>query len=62
VCSRWPGIWTGRQLFGASFAAVARSAVEPRTGGLQATVLETFEVAGGTRPVCLAELLHRFYA
>jgi acyl dehydratase len=38
------------------------TAVEPCAGGYQATVVLTFEVEGGTKPVCVAEVLLRFYA
>ncbi|MEN0134062.1 MAG: MaoC family dehydratase [Rhodococcus sp. (in: high G+C Gram-positive bacteria)] len=35
-------------------------AVEPCTGGYQATIALTFDVTGGSRPVCVAEILLRF--
>ena len=37
-------------------------AVEPCVGGYQATITLTFEVEDGARPVCVAEMLLRFYA
>lgn len=36
--------------------------VEDVAGGVQATVTATWEVEGGTKPVCVAELLFRYYA
>ncbi|MFE5701873.1 MaoC family dehydratase [Rhodococcus koreensis] len=37
-------------------------AVEPCTGGYQATIALTFDVEGGSRPVCIVEMLLRFLA
>jgi acyl dehydratase len=39
----------------------ALSAVEDVAGGVQMTVTQTFEVEGGTKPVCVAESLARVY-
>jgi acyl dehydratase len=43
-------------------ADVTCAAVEEVPGGLQATVAVTFEREGGTKPVCVAELLLRYGA
>ncbi len=43
-------------------ATVDVSAVEEVTGGLQMTVTLTYEREGGDRPVCVADLLFRYYA
>ena len=40
-------------------AAIA--SVEEVPGGVQATVTQTFEIEGGTKPVCVAEALVRFF-
>lgn len=37
------------------------TSVTPCAGGYQASVALTFEIEGGTRPVCVAELLLRYY-
>lgn len=37
------------------------TAVEDVPGGVQATVTQTFEIDGGTKPVCVAEALVRFF-
>ena len=42
-------------------AAVDVSAVEDVKGGLQMTVTLTYEREGGDRPVCVADLLFRYY-
>ncbi|WP_372787976.1 MaoC family dehydratase [Paraconexibacter sp.] len=39
----------------------AISSVEEVPGGVQATVTQTFEIDGGTKPVCVAEALVRFF-
>ncbi len=38
------------------------TAVDDVTGGVQLTVIQTFEVEGGVKPVCVAESLVRVYA
>lgn len=42
--------------------SVVLLSVEDVRGGLQATMQWTFEIEGGTRPVCVAEVLFRYYA
>jgi acyl dehydratase len=36
--------------------------VEDVPGGIQVTVGISFEVEGGTKPVCIAEALYRYYS
>ncbi len=36
--------------------------VQEVAGGVQATLAVTFEIEGGTKPVCVADLLFRYYA
>jgi acyl dehydratase len=36
-------------------------AVEPAPGGVQATLIQTFEMEGGEKPACVAEALARVY-
>ena len=43
-------------------ADIACDAVEEVTGGLQATLVLTFEREGGGKPVCVAEVLFRYAA
>ena len=40
---------------------MALQAVDDIPGGVQTTMLYTFEVEGGEKPVCVAEALARFY-
>jgi acyl dehydratase len=42
-------------------AAVEVTAVEPCSGGYQVTMSLTLEIEGSSRPVCVAEMLLRFY-
>jgi acyl dehydratase len=37
------------------------TAAEDVAGGVQATITQTFEIDGGTKPVCVAEALVRFF-
>jgi acyl dehydratase len=37
------------------------AAVEPVAGGLQVQLNATFEIEGGTKPACVAEILFRYY-
>jgi acyl dehydratase len=41
---------------------VRLAGVEDVTGGAQVTLEAVFEVEGGTKPVCVAELVFRYYA
>src|SRR5271155_5627778 len=43
-------------------ADITCAAVEEVTGGLQATLVLTFECEGGSKPVCVAEVLLRYGA
>jgi acyl dehydratase len=43
-------------------ADITCAAVEEVTGGLQATLVLTFECEGGGKPVCVAEVLFRYGA
>jgi acyl dehydratase len=43
-------------------ADIACAAVEEVSGGLQATLVLTFEREGGSKPVCVAEVLFRYGA
>jgi acyl dehydratase len=36
--------------------------VEEVSGGVQVTITLTFEIEGGTKPVCVAEILFRYYS
>ena len=36
--------------------------VEEVSGGVQVTLNTTFEIEGGTKPVCVAEILFRYYS
>jgi acyl dehydratase len=36
--------------------------VEQVSGGVQVTLNTTFEIEGGTKPVCVAEILFRYYS
>jgi len=36
--------------------------VEPVSGGVQVTLNTTFEIEGGSKPVCVAEILFRYYS
>ncbi len=36
--------------------------VEDVAGGVQVTITLTFEIEGGTKPVCVAEILFRYYS
>lgn len=42
-------------------ATIAVSAIEEITGGSQMRATATVEVEGGTKPVCVAEILYRYY-
>ncbi len=43
-------------------AGAALSTVEDVTGGVQVALDVAFEIEGGTKPVCVAEVLFRYYA
>ena len=43
-------------------AGVTLAAVEPVSGGVQVTLNTTFEIEGGSKPVCVAEILFRYYS
>ena len=43
-------------------AGATLSQLEEVSGGVQATLTMTFEVEGGTKPVCVAEVVLRYYA
>ena len=43
-------------------AGATLAAVEPVSGGVQVTLNTTFEIEGGTKPVCVAEILFRYYS
>jgi acyl dehydratase len=43
-------------------AGVKLASVEQVNGGVQVTLDATFEVEGGTKPVCVAEILFRYYS
>jgi acyl dehydratase len=48
---------------GSKLRAGARLAsIEPVSGGVQVTLEATFEIEGGSKPVCVAEILFRYYA
>jgi acyl dehydratase len=43
-------------------AGVQLDHVEDVSGGVQVTLTTTFEVEGGSKPVCVAEILFRYYS
>jgi acyl dehydratase len=43
-------------------AGVQLDQVEDVSGGVQVTLITTFEVEGGAKPVCVAEILFRYYS
>ena len=43
-------------------AGATLSSVEPVSGGVQVTLNVTFEIEGGSKPVCVAEILFRYYS
>ena len=43
-------------------AGATLAAVEPVSGGVQVTLNTTFEIEGGSKPVCVAEILFRYYS
>jgi acyl dehydratase len=43
-------------------AGVQLFQVEDVSGGVQVTLTTTFEVEGGSKPVCVAEILFRYYS
>ena len=43
-------------------AGAALTTVEDVAGGVQVALEVTFEIEGGTKPVCVAEILFRYYA
>jgi acyl dehydratase len=43
-------------------AGVTLSGVEDVAGGVQCNLATTFEIEGGSKPVCVAEILFRYYA
>jgi acyl dehydratase len=43
-------------------AGATLASVEDVAGGVQVTMNATFEIEGGTKPVCVAEILFRYYA
>ncbi len=43
-------------------AGATLSQLEEVSGGVQVTLTMTFEVEGGTKPVCVAEVVLRYYA
>ena len=42
-------------------AGVELAGVEEVSGGAQVTLNVTYEIEGGTKPVCVAEVLFRYY-
>ena len=42
-------------------AGAELASVEDVAGGVQVTMATTFEIEGGTKPVCVAEILFRYY-
>lgn len=42
-------------------AGAELASVEDVGGGVQVTMATTFEIEGGTKPVCVAEILFRYY-
>jgi acyl dehydratase len=43
-------------------AGVQLDQVEDVSGGVQVTLTTTFEIEGGSKPVCVAEILFRYYS
>jgi acyl dehydratase len=43
-------------------AGATLAAVEDVAGGVQVALGVTFEIEGGTKPVCVAEILFRYYS
>jgi acyl dehydratase len=43
-------------------AGAALAGLEEVAGGVQCTLAVTFEIEGATKPVCVAEILFRYYA
>ena len=43
-------------------AGAKLASVEPVSGGVQVTLETTFEIEGGSKPVCVAEILFRYYS
>jgi acyl dehydratase len=43
-------------------AGATLQSVEDVSGAVQATMAVTFEIEGGTKPVCVAEILFRYYS
>ncbi|HEX6393170.1 MAG TPA: MaoC family dehydratase [Acidimicrobiales bacterium] len=43
-------------------AGAKLASVEQVSGGVQVTLEATFEIEGGSKPVCVAEILFRYYA
>jgi acyl dehydratase len=43
-------------------AGASLASVEPVSGGVQVTLNVTFEIEGGSKPVCVAEILFRYYS
>jgi acyl dehydratase len=43
-------------------AGAKLASVEQVSGGVQVTLEATFEIEGGTKPVCVAEILFRYYS
>ena len=43
-------------------AGAALASLEDVAGGVQCTLALTFEIEGATKPVCVAEILFRYYA
>ena len=43
-------------------AGATLAGVEEVSGGAQVTLTVTFEIEGGTKPVCVAEVLFRYYS
>jgi len=43
-------------------AGATLASVEEVSGGVQVTLSVTFEVEGGTKPACVAEIVFRYYA
>jgi acyl dehydratase len=43
-------------------AGATLAELEDVAGGVQCTLAVTFEIEGGTKPVCVAEILFRYYA
>ena len=43
-------------------AGATLASVEPVSGGVQVALNVTFEIEGGSKPVCVAEILFRYYS